>query len=335
MKTIVFWKVLWGYIRKIKKSSLLYISIFLIFYIIFLLNHQMTDAVLYAFLLCTVLSLVAAGVDFSAYYRRYRILEQQKSRIIYDLEQMPKPRGLFEETYDEMLRSLYADKSKSISKYDRRVEEAAEYYTLWVHQIKTPIAAMRLLLQSEDTEENKELLVELFKVEQYVEMVLSYLRMNSDATDYLIRKYELESIVKHSVKKYAPLFIRKKIKLELREMHETVLTDEKWLSFVIEQILSNSLKYTAKGSISIYTEPKGVLVIEDTGIGIASEDLPRVCENGFTGYNGRSDKKATGLGLYLSKQILKKLHHSIEIESQVHVGTKVKIDLRRENIRVE
>lgn len=335
MKTMHFWKILWGYIRRIKKSCLLYILLFLIFYVVFLLNHQMTDSVLYAFLLCTVLALVAAGFDFFAYYKRYRVLEQQKSRILYDLEQLPKPLGLFEEIYDEMLRFLYADKSRVISEYDRKTEETAEYYTLWAHQIKTPIAAMRLLLQNEDTEKNKELLVELFKVEQYVEMVLSYLRMNSDTTDYLIREYSLESIVKHSVKKYAPLFIRKKIKLELRGMPEKVLTDEKWLSFVIEQILSNSLKYTAKGSISVYTEPKGVLVIEDTGIGIAPEDLPRVCENGFTGYNGRSDKKATGLGLYLCKQILKKLHHSIEIESRVQAGTKVKIDLRRENIRVE
>ncbi len=129
------------------------------------------------------------------------------------------------------------------------------------------------------------------------------------------------------------MFILKKIRLNYEPLCHKVLTDEKWLVFVVEQILSNSLKYTKKGSISIYlTEHKGktMLVIEDTGIGISPEDLPRVFEKGFTGYNGRADKKSTGIGLYLCKKIMDKLQHGIEIESRIDQGTKVYLYLERE-----
>lgn len=168
-------------------------------------------------------------------------------------------------------------------------------------------------------------------------MVLQYLRLDSSSTDFVLKKYRLEDIVKQAVRKYAKIFIRKKISLNLQELDCEVLTDEKWLVFVVEQLLSNALKYTNKGSISIYMEPQGgkTLVIEDTGIGIAAEDLPRVFEKGFTGYNGRADKKSTGIGLYLCKRILCKLSHTITIESTVGKGTSVKINLDTVNLSVE
>jgi signal transduction histidine kinase len=171
--------------------------------------------------------------------------------------------------------------------------------------------------------------MELFKIEQYVDMVLQYLRIDSASTDYVLKKYSLDSIVRQAVRKYAKLFINKKICLDFSELNCEVLTDEKWLVFVVEQILSNSLKYTESGKISIYMdkEKNKTLVIEDTGIGIAEEDLPRVFEKGFTGYNGRTDKKSTGIGLYLCKRILTKLSHTISIESGIGHGTKVKIGL--------
>ncbi|MGB4496697.1 MAG: ATP-binding protein, partial [Bacillota bacterium] len=201
--------------------------------------------------------------------------------------------------------------------------------TTWAHQIKTPIAAMRLLLQSEQSETNSELLEQLFKVEQYVEMVLQYLRLENISSDLVLKEHSLDTIVKQAVRKYSNSFIRKKIKLNYAELNHNVLTDEKWLVFVIEQILSNALKYTDSGEISIYMDDEmpDTLVIEDTGIGIAEEDLPRVFERGFTGYTGRIDKKATGIGLFLCKQILDRLSHTITIESQVGEGTKVKIGL--------
>ena len=186
---------------------------------------------------------------------------------------------------------------------------------------------MRLILQNNETEEYHELQAQLFKIEQYVEMVMAYLRVGSDSTDFLLKEYELEDMVKQTVRKYAPMFIRKKISVKLGQLKYKVLTDEKWLCFAIEQILSNAIKYTNKGYILIDTENETTLVISDTGIGISPEDLPRICEKGFTGYNGRTDKRASGIGLYLTKQILTKLGHRISFESQIGKGTKVRIDM--------
>lgn len=135
--------------------------------------------------------------------------------------------------------------------------------------------------------------------------------------------------MRKAVRKYSQIFILKNIHLNFKDSREMVLTDEKWLLFVIEQVLSNALKYTHVGSIAVYMERKK-LVVEDTGIGIAAEDLPRIFERGFTGYNGREHQKSTGIGLYLCQTILKKLGHSIRVQSRVGEGTKVMINLERE-----
>ena len=190
------------------------------------------------------------------------------------LEELPSPSGIIEEDYRRLLQQCLELQRRQILEQDQQRSEMMEYYTLWVHQIKTPIAAMRLILQESEAREKTELTAELFKIEQYVEMVLSYLRLESPSQDLLIRRQPLLPIVKQAVRKYAPLFIRKKLTLELTvEDSCLVLTDEKWLSFVIEQILSNALKYTASGKIKVYLESPATLVIEDTGIGIAKEDL--------------------------------------------------------------
>ena len=166
-------------------------------------------------------------------------------------------------------------------------------------------------------------------------MVLSYIRLGSNENDFVIKEYDLDNIVRQAIRKYAPLFIRKKINLDFQPTTYKVLTDEKWLVFVIEQLLSNAIKYTNKGKISIYPLEDKKLVIEDTGIGISQEDIPRIFDKGFTGYNGRTDKKATGLGLYLCKNILDKLSHKISIESEVGVKTKVILDLSMLNVNIE
>ena len=166
-------------------------------------------------------------------------------------------------------------------------------------------------------------------------MVLSYIRLGSNENDFVIKEYDLDNIVRQAIRKYAPLFIRKKINLDFQPTTYKVLTDEKWLVFVIEQLLSNAIKYTNKGKISIYPLEDKKLVIEDTGIGISKEDIPRIFDKGFTGYNGRTDKKATGLGLYLCKNILDKLSHKISIESEVGVKTKVILDLSMLNVNIE
>ena len=181
-----------------------------------------------------------------------------------------------------------------------------------------------------DTAEGRELSEELQRIEQYVEMVLCYLRLDSDSTDYLIRRCDLDEIVRQAVRKYSAQFIRKKIRLDYEPLEYSVLTDEKWLLFVIEQVISNSLKYTRSGTVRIYLDGED-LCIRDTGIGIAQEDLPRVFEKGYTGCNGRTDKKASGIGLYLCRRICAALGHDIIARSD-ETGTEIRIGLQREKI---
>ena len=251
--------------------------------------------------------------------------------------------GDLEALYRSMIAKMRQEKGELIFEDQKRYTEMMDYYGMWAHQIKTPIAAMRILVQSgmdrEENEENQKLFrqlqMELFKTEQYVEMVLSYLKIGDIAKDMVLERCDLGKVVRQAVKKYSRLFILQKLSLEMGEIAEIVLTDEKWLSFVVEQILSNALKYTKSGSVSIYLEQEGVLVIKDTGIGISAEDLPRIMEKGYTGYNGRIDKRSTGIGLYLCKKVMDKLHHQLRIDSEDGKGTKVVLDLRRTQLDLE
>ena len=288
----------------------------------------------YTALLCTALALAVALADLRRFALRHRQLSDALKSICVSDEQLPPPGDLIGEDYTRLIRALGEEKTRAAGAMDLRRREMEDYFTLWAHQIKTPIAAMRLILQTRPENSAGELSQELFRVEQYVEMVLNYLRLDSDSTDFVFKTCDLDGIIRQCVRKYAKQFIRKKISLEYEGTEVQVLTDEKWLCFVIEQLLSNALKYTNTGSIRIFTQGE-TLVIEDTGIGIAPEDLPRVFEKGYTGYNGRTDKKATGIGLYLCKRILQKLGNEISISSVVGQGTSVSIDLRREALSVE
>lgn len=251
--------------------------------------------------------------------------------------------GDLEALYRSMIAKMRQEKEELIFEDQKRYTEMMDYYGMWTHQIKPPIAAMRILVQSgmdrEENEENQKLFrqlqMELFKTEQYVEMGLSYLKIGDIAKDMVLERCDLGKVVRQAVKKYSRLFILQKLSLEMGEIAEIVLTDEKWLSFVVEQILSNALKYTKSGSVSIYLEQEGVLVIKDTGIGISAEDLPRIMEKGYTGYNGRIDKRSTGIGLYLCKKVMDKLHHQLRIDSEDGKGTKVVLDLRRTQLDLE
>ena len=288
----------------------------------------------YTALLSGVLALLLALLDLRRFALRHRQLSDALKSIRVSDEQLPPPENLIEEDYRQLIRALGEEKQRQASAMDLRMSDMQDYFTLWAHQIKTPIAAMRLILQTKPENSAMEIEGELFRVEQYVEMVLNYLRLDSDSTDFVFRTCALDDIIRQCVRKYAKQFIRKRIRLEYEGTALQVLTDEKWLCFVIEQILSNALKYTSAGSIRIFTQGE-TLVIADTGMGIAPEDLPRVFEKGYTGYNGRTDKKATGIGLYLCKRILNRLGHEISISAQVGKGTRVSIDLSREELTVE
>ena len=237
--------------------------------------------------------------------------------------------------YREMVRQLLLEQRRWQDIMRIRHQDTVDYYTTWVHQIKTPIAAMGLVLQQEDTEDSRRLSEELQRIEQYVDMVLTYLRLGSRETDYVFAQVDLDKLLRGCIRKYAGQFIRRHLALDYQNINCQVLTDEKWLAFVVEQVLSNALKYTREGSVSIYLESPCTLCIRDTGIGIAPEDLPRIFEKGYTGYNGRSEKKTTGLGLYLCRQICDRLKSTIAAESVPGEGTVIRIGLGREVLEVE
>ncbi|MDE7194733.1 MAG: sensor histidine kinase, partial [Oscillospiraceae bacterium] len=268
-----------------------------IFLWVFSLYNVPADAVGYGALITAAVGLAAAIVDFVGYRRRHKRMRGLPDEITITLENLPKARDQIEKDYEQLVIKLFESRRELENVMLRKESDMTEYYTMWVHQIKTPIAAMRLLLQGMDTSEGRELSEELQRIEQYVEMVLCYLRLDSDSTDYLIRRCDLDEIVRQAVRKYSAQFIRRKIRLDYEPLEYSVLTDEKWLLFVIEQVISNSLKYTRSGTVRIYLDGED-LYIRDTGIGIAREDLPRVFEKGYTGCNGRTDKKASGIGLY-------------------------------------
>lgn len=324
-----------SYIRTNIKTLLIFLLFTAVFAVMSYVCGMPGEATGYALLLCTVVSAVAVTADFLKFRAKHRALMHFAEEVSCSISNMPAPSNLIESDYCEIIKTLNASKRDLAAKLTGQYSDLLDYYTMWAHQIKTPIAAMRLVLSGSDTYTARELREELQKTEQYADMVLMYLKLDAGAEDYVIRKCSLDSIIRQSVKKYASQFIRKKIRLEYEPVDYEVLTDEKWLMFVIEQIISNSLKYTRQGSIAITLEDGGVLCIRDTGIGIDEADIPRVFEKGFTGLNGRTDRKATGIGLYLCRRILTSLGHEIRISSSAGKGTAVRIDLSSDDIRIE
>lgn len=324
-----FFKILISYFKR--HIALIIAAVFavIIFALVFSLYDLPVEAVGYAALICFAVFVIIGILRFCSFYKRHKTLMWLEKKLENEFEDFPLPLSIIEEDYQNICRMLYESRSVVSTKADRAISDMTDYYTMWAHQIKTPIAAIRLLLQSCSEDENNELMAELFKIEQYVEMVLVYVRASVDSSDYVIKKYNVDEIARGAVRKFSRMFILKKITLDYRVSAKLVLTDEKWLSFVIEQLLSNAIKYTPPGGrISIYMECGEKLVVEDSGIGIAPEDLPRVFDKGYTGFNGRAEKKSTGIGLYLCKKILDALGHKISVESNEGIGTKVTLNLK-------
>lgn len=311
------------------------IGLFLLFSLIFLgsffLYRLPIEAVLYPVGICGVLGCVFVGLDVRRAAARHRRLEELSRMSGAVMGNFPAPTGQNDRDYQHIIALLRQEQAKQGEEMGRRYGDMVDYYTVWAHQIKTPIAAMRLTLQSQDTATARQLLEELMRIEQYVEMVLAFLRLDSDSTDYLFREYDLDGIVRGAVRKFSTQFIRRRMVLHYAPLSLRVLTDEKWLAFVMEQVLSNALKYTPDGGeIWVELEEPATLCIRDSGMGIAPEDLPRIFQKGYTGYNGRADKKASGLGLYLCRRICTNLGHTIEAQSTLGQGTTIRIHLERE-----
>jgi hypothetical protein len=313
------------YLRSRIKVIVLLLIVDGIFASSYFLFNMPAVTVLYPLFLSFAVMLAAGIIDYIYTLKKHGRLVQSD---------IPEASSPLEKDYQVIIDKLKEEEEFSRKKASEDYNNMVEYYTVWAHQIKTPIASMRLQIQSEDSDLSRRLDSDLNRIEAYVEMVLTFLRLDSDSTDYVIREISLDDVIRPVIRKFARDFITKKLTMDYEPADIKVLSDEKWLSFVIEQVLSNAVKYTNNGGIKIYAEGS-VLCIEDTGIGISSEDLPRIFENGYTGYNGRADKRASGIGLYLCKRICDNLGHKISAGSAPGVGTKISIDLSRREVGVE
>ena len=308
----------------------------------YLIGARKQDLV-YAAVLDAILLLITVLVGFFRYSSKVKALSNALKRPVEEQAQLPEATDDVEILYHGLLENQSIARSESESSAAIRQSQMRDYYSMWVHQIKTPISAMKLLLEAEreelgqlicDDEQSQCLLSdnmdsfedELFRIEEYVSMALQYQRVSSTENDFVLEKVSVDGVIRDTIKKYAKIMIRRHIGINYSGTGQEVYTDGKWLAFMLEQILSNAIKYTPHGVVTIETaeeKDRFFITIKDTGIGIKAEDLPRVFEKGYTGYNGHADKKATGIGLYLCRQMADKLGHTIRMESEIGKGTKV------------
>lgn len=329
----------------------------------YLIGARKQDLV-YAAVLDAILLLITVLVGFFRYSSKVKALSNALKRPVEEQAQLPEATDDVEILYHRLLENQSIARSESESSAAIRQSQMRDYYSMWVHQIKTPISAMKLLLEAEreelgllicDEEQSqchigdmtggnigaalKQQAVltelsdnmdsfedELFRIEEYVSMALQYQRVSSTENDFVLEKVSVDGVIRDTIKKYAKIMIRRHIGMNYSGTVQEVYTDGKWLAFILEQLLSNAIKYTPQGFVKIETAKKAnrfFITIKDTGIGIKAEDLPRVFEKGYTGYNGHADKKATGIGLYLCRQMADKLGHTIRMESEIGKGTKV------------
>lgn len=327
------------YRRRIIVVILAVAAVYLLFAVIY---GTPVEAMIYPTVICAALTVFAAVFDFFRFRGKFRHLKLMEREILLATDNLPDCDSEVEEMYQELIRALFEAKAELQTEADKRYDRASGYFTLWVHQIKTPISAMDLLLQNASdnsglSDFSLNFRENLQKIEQYAEMALLYVRLDSEDGDFVFRRHSLDTIIRKAARKFSAQFIGKHLTLTYEPLNAEVLTDERWLTFVIGQIISNSLKYTKHGGIEIRLEQpdESVLLIRDTGIGIAPEDLPRIFDCGFTGNNGRSEKRATGIGLYLCKRVCERLGCEISAESDCEPGqsfTEIRLDLSPRNI---
>ena len=280
----------------------------------------------YVLLILLLISLAGFLLDIVKQYQKFRHL------VFYGEGQAQTP---IEALLFSKIETLKNDKKELKLQEQIKQNDLLDYYTLWVHQIKTPIAASKLLVEDlqEQTLKNQ-LEQELFKIDSYTNLVLQYLRLESFHDDLVVKRENIEDLVKDIVKKYALFFIQQGLRLDLHDLNHTIITDKKWFVVILEQVLSNSLKYTSQGGIEIFFK-EDTLYIKDTGLGIQDADLLRVFERGFSGYNGRLTHQSSGLGLYLSKKIADELGHELHLQSVVGEGTTVMITFKEKKLLFE
>ncbi len=327
-------KLIRFYVQEHKYWFVLIFVLLLMLLFLFYVYQINIEPLLYGYILFLFFFIMFIGFDFYKYvliHRQRAAIREEDIVSALSIEDMTLA-GL---DYHDLLEKMDHARVEAIMENENQIKETMDYFTMWIHQVKLPIAGMQLLLEEKNLDK-KAIQSQLLRIDQYTDMVLAYLRMYSKQSDFLFRDVSLDDMIRQSIRYFSTDFIARKIHLDFQLTNKYVLTDEKWLVFVLEQILSNALKYTSvNGQIRIYLNDDGQLVIEDNGIGISSSDLARVFEKGYTGFNGRVDKKATGLGLYLCKEICRNLEHTISIESKPNAYTRVMLGLDRRRFRHE
>lgn len=377
-------RLLFLYLKNKKSNIIQVVLVYVVLLlVIWLYNLPYYGAFLFGIELYGALYIVYLIYDYSVFADKIRTLERNiKTDDIQNIA-LPDKKNDVEALYADIIIKLHEQKRKQ---YDAGVEASRnlkDYYACWAHQIKTPIAAAKLIIQSlddvvrnlentswgnscnecydkryDDLKNNQsneknddndleklnrklnELSHEMFRIEFYTDAVMDYLRLEDISSDYEFKLCRLDVAVKKVVKKFAPQFIGRHISLHIEQIEDSVCTDSKWLGFIIEQLISNAVKYSKDGgSVRIYTlhgsdgikknskDDSLQLVIEDTGIGISEEDIPRIMERGFTGYNGRLDKKSSGIGLYLCRKAADRLGFVITYDASYKNGTRVLLDM--------
>ena len=294
---------------------------------VFALYRIFAEPLLYAAFLSFLLLAVLLVCDYLREKREHAQRVRTLGAISSEWRALPEAHSLAEEDLQEMILALGQQMDQLTVQADGEWQDMLDYYTAWVHQIKTPIAVMKLKL-ADDTPEHRALAAELARIEQYVDMVLQYIRIGSGTNDLVIREYRLDDLIREAVRKQAAQFVEKKLKLNYAPTGASVVTDQKWFGCILDQLLSNAVKYTPSGSVTIGWDD-GQLTISDTGIGIEAEDLPRIFEKGYTGINGRIGQKSSGLGLYLAKKAAELLAIPLRAESTPGEGSTFTLDLRK------
>ena len=315
-------------LRKNHTAILLFFVMTAINGAVFFLYDILTEPLLYATLIAFLLLAALLVADYFKEKERQAERARRLSSILIDWRALPDAVTLAENDYQKMIDALGKELEKLTERAAQERQDMLDYYTAWVHQIKTPIAVMRLKL-SEDTAEHRALSAELSRIERYVDMVLQYIRIDSDSTDLVIRENKLDTLIREALRKQAEQFIEKRLILKYTPTEETVITDQKWLIFILDQLLSNAVKYTPAGTVTV-SFSDGILTVSDTGLGISPEDLPRVFDKGYTGTNGRLGQKSSGLGLYLAKKAADMLSVPLSVESAIGVGSSFHLNLRQD-----
>lgn len=332
MKRIkIFSKSLSQYLRTYWPAMGLCALICAVFYILHVLGMGDVRELHYAFRIIGVLMAIVFLYSFNQFASHQKELWQALEIPPPEPGRLPQAKTSAEDCFREIAVAYGREFRHQADLAHHADVSRTDYYTLWVHQIKTPIAALNLIAQSEKPVDRDMLKQEIFKIDQYADAALSYQRLTSIRSDLELEDIPLYPLCCKVVKKLRPLFVHRKIRLDMKPFEGSALSDSKWLAMVLEQVLTNALKYTPEGGQITVALPKPqILTITDTGIGIRPEDVPRVFERGFTGSIGRSSDKSTGIGLYLCKQACALLGHHISLASIPEQGTTVTLDMHRD-----